>query len=258
VSTFEKPPRPPIEPRVERVVDRVAAALMEEGARAVILVGSHATGDATADSDIDLAAVGDGPHYRLEIQDALLVSVGWATAEEQIRRLSDPAWLGSHVPGWRHCVVLQDPDAVAAEIKQQALDWEWERATKECNEWVAANVAGLAEEVLKVVASLRTGDDLNAAAQRSVIAQRLAIALAIHRRILYGSENRLWSLVADELGARWSAAQASALGLTGDDLQASCRSALELFELAVHEVREVFNERQLAVVEHACRLAREL
>jgi hypothetical protein len=83
---------------------------------------------------------------------------------------------------------------------------------EECNEWVAANVTGRAEEVLKVVASLRAGDDLNAAAQRSVIAQRLAIAVAIHRRILYGSENRLWSLT-------------------------SCRSALELFELAVQEVR---------------------
>lgn len=47
-------------------------------------------------------------------------------------------------------------------------------------------------------------------------------------------------MVPRELGARWSAAQAAALGISGDDLQQSCRSALELFKLAVHEVREVF------------------
>jgi len=41
VQTFEKPLEPPIEPRVRRVVDSVAAALVEKGAEAVVLVGSH-------------------------------------------------------------------------------------------------------------------------------------------------------------------------------------------------------------------------
>jgi len=258
VETSEKSPEPPIEPRVRCVVDSITAALVEKGAEAVVLVGSHATGGATPISDSDIAAVGDGPPYRLEIQDALLVSMGWATAEEQIRRLCDPEWLGTHVPGWQHSVVLHDPDGVAADIKQQALDWRWERAKTQCDEWVAANVTGLAEEVLKLVASLRTGDDLNAAVLRSVLVHRLAAVMAIHRHLLYGSENKLWSMVAHELGASWGAAQAAALGVSVDDLQESCRSALELFELAAQEACEVFNERQLAVVDHARRLAREV
>ena len=247
-----------LDPAIGVVVDRVAAALASQGARAVVLVGSHVTGDATPDSDIDLAVIGDGPPYRLEIQDARLVAVSWADADEQRRRLYDPDLLGTHVPGWQHAIVLSDRDGIAERIRQEALDWRWEKVEADCDRWVAAWVTGLAEEVLKVVASLRAGNDLNAAMQRSVIALRLAKALAIHRRILCGSENRLWGVVADELGPSWRAAQASALGLDDADLEASCRSALVLFDLAVEEVRVLLDDRQRAVVDHARSLARAL
>ena len=90
-------------------IGRVVTALVEQGAEAVALVGSRASGDATADSDVDLAVIGEGPQYRLEIHHELLVSVGWAPAEEQRRRLYDPDWLGSHVPGWRQAVPPQRP-----------------------------------------------------------------------------------------------------------------------------------------------------
>jgi predicted nucleotidyltransferase len=247
-----------LDPAIGVVVDRVTAALASQGAQAVVLVGSHATGDAAPDSDIDLAVVGDGPPYRLEIQDARLVAVSWADADEQRRRLYDPDVLGTHVPGWRQAIVLSDRDGIAERIRQEALDWRWEKVEADCGRWVAAWVTGLAEEVLKVVGSLRAGNDLNAAVQRSVIALRLAKALAIHRRILCGSENRLWGIVADELGPSWRAAQASALGLDDADLEASCRSALVLFDLAVEEVRALLDDRQCAVVDHARSLARAL
>jgi predicted nucleotidyltransferase len=83
------------------IAERLAHSLAARGALAVALVGSHATGDATAESDLDLAVVGEGPHYRLEVHNGLLVSLGWATAEEQHRRLYDPVYLGTHVTGWR-------------------------------------------------------------------------------------------------------------------------------------------------------------
>jgi hypothetical protein len=83
------------------IAERLARSLAARGALAVALVGSHATGDATAESDLDLAVVGEGPHYRLEVHNGLLVSLGWATAEEQRRRLYDPVYLGTHVTGWR-------------------------------------------------------------------------------------------------------------------------------------------------------------
>jgi len=240
------------------LAEHLADALLEQGAEAVAVVGSWTTGDATEDSDLDLAVIGEGPHYRLEVHDGTLVSVGWATAEEQARRLYDPHWLGTHVHGWRHAVVLRDPKALAAGIKEEALKWGWVQVEVECDEWVAETVTGLAEEFLKLVASLRAGDDLTAAAQRSTLALRLPRAMAIRRRILYGSENRLWSLVADELGSEWREAQSSALGLDGGGFDEGCRSARRLFELAVHEAHDLLDQSQLGAVEYALRRARDL
>ena len=136
----------------------------------------HATGDATPTSDIDIAVVGDGSPYRLEVHEALLVSVGWAIAEEQVRQCVTPSCSAPTHPGWRHSVALHEPDGIAAGIKQQAVNSRRERVKTQCDEWVAANVTGLAEEVLKLVASLRAGDDLNAAVLRSFLVHRLVAA----------------------------------------------------------------------------------
>ncbi|HEV2745545.1 MAG TPA: hypothetical protein VGV91_20495 [Rubrobacter sp.] len=65
---------------------------------------------------------------------------------------------------------------------------------------MAEEITSLAEEVHKLVAALRDGHRTVAAVQRSVLALRPAQVLGVHRRILYGSENRLWDLVADAMG----------------------------------------------------------
>jgi predicted nucleotidyltransferase len=236
-----------------RTVERLARSLAEQGAQAVALVGSRATGEATAESDLDLALVGKGPHYRLEAHDGLLVSLGWAPAEEQRRRLYDPASLATHVPGWRQAVPLHDPEGVAAEIKREALAWRWELVAESCDRWVAESLTGYAEEVRKLEAALLRGERTKAAVQRSVLALRLPALLALHRRILYGSENRLWSLVARELGSEWDDAQSAALGLGGESLESSCEAAVRLFCLAVDKVRPLLDRRQLAVVDQVLR-----
>ena len=65
------------------VADELASALLDQGARAVALVGSRATGTATSVSDLDLAIVGERAGYRLEVHGGVLVSFGCATADEQ-------------------------------------------------------------------------------------------------------------------------------------------------------------------------------
>ena len=62
---------------------------------------------------------------------------------------------------------------------------------------MAEVVTGYAEEVHKLAAALRNGNRPLAAVQRSL--------LAVHRRILYGSENRLWDLASGVMGEEWVA-----------------------------------------------------
>ncbi len=243
---------------VKAVAEWLARSLAAEGAQAVALVGSHASGAATADSDLDLAVVGEGPHYRLEVRDGMLVALGWAPTEEQRRRLYDPAWLGTHVAGWREAVLLHDPEGLGAAIKEEAHAWTWEQVSDRVDEWVAESVTGFTEEVQKLVTSLAREHETIAAVQRSVLALRLAATLALHRRILYGSENRLWDIVAQEIGPAWRDAQAVALGVGGESLQDGSNAALQLFMLAAREVMPLFDERQRAVVEQGLQRAQIL
>jgi predicted nucleotidyltransferase len=239
--------------RVESIAGQLAESLATEGARAVALVGSFARGDALEGSDLDLAVVGQGPQYRLEVHDDVLVSLGWASAEEQRRRLYDPAILGLHVPGWREAVPLFDPEGLAAALQQEARSWTWGRVEDDCDAWAAERLCGYAEEVQKLVTGLHRGEETAAGVQRSLIAQGLARILAVHRRILYGSENRLWDVVAVEMGASWRDAQAAALGLGGESLAVGCEAALRLFTLAAEELRHLLDDRQHAVVLRALR-----
>ena len=71
-----------------------------------------------------------------------------------------------------------------------------------------------------------------------------------------GNQSRnFWYVVAREMGAAWSDAQAVAFGIGGESLEVSSRAALRLFRMAVDEVRPLLNERQLGVVDQASQQA---
>ena len=116
---------------------------------------------------------------------------------------------------------------------------------------MAEQVTGLAEEVLKIAGALRRRRTLSAAVQRDLLALRLAPVLAVHHRILYGTENVLWDTVGKRMGSDWRDVQAAALGTGGESLETGCAAAVELFRLAANSIWELLDEPQRAVVTHA-------
>ena len=240
------------------MAEEVAGELMKAGVRAVVLTGSHARGDATPQSDIDLYAIGDGPDYRLERRHEYLVSVSWRTEEHIVRAFESPPDVGGLVPGWRQAIVLADPSGVAAGLIGRARSWSWAVIGDQLlNEWVAEQLAGYAEEVHKLVSHLAQRKLQFAAVQRSLLALRLPVIMAVHKRILYDSENDLWDLVADRMDVDWAKNQVAALGLTGRPFHESCDGALALYVLACESASSLFDPRQKTVVDHACDLARQ-
>ena len=241
-------------PQILELARRVASELAADGAQAVVLAGSQIRDDATELSDIDLYAIGIGPSYALRVVSDRLVAVSWRTEDEERSALRHPASVGAVVPAWRTAHVLHDT-GVAERLQREAEAFEWTAIAAQCDAWVAETISGYAEEVLKLVAARRGDDRLLAAVQRLVLALRLPRIMAVHHRLLYETENRLWSQVAAAMGHQWSAAHTVALGLQpGEDAD---RAGLTLFELAVSEVRSLLTPRQRAVVDLALHAARE-
>lgn len=238
------------------VAREVADELVGDGAEAVVLVGSHARGDAGPESDVDVLVVGPREFsFRLERRGGLLFSVTSRPLEAYRKELTEPGLICAAVPGWREAVLLHDPDGMAVAVIEEARNWTWGPLERLCDGWVAEEISSLAEEVHKLCAALRGRRLTTAAAQRSVLAIRLAGVMAVRRRILYGSENRLWDLVSDAMGEGWRAAQSAALGLGDEGFGETCRAALRLYGLAADETHPLLDERQQRVVRHARKLS---
>jgi predicted nucleotidyltransferase len=237
--------------RTRKVIDRVARRLVSDGAQAVVLTGSHARGAATDDSDIDVTAIGEGPAYRMEVVDGELFSIAWRTVDGERAAMRDPARAGAAVPAWRSVEILHDPSGVASVLVTEARAWDWALIDDACDRWVAEEAAGYAEEVHKLVAARRRGDDLGTAVQRSVLALRLGPIMAVWCRLLYESENELWHLLADRLGEPWASTQRKALALDGADHAAATEAALRLYAIVAQTADPLLDDRQRAVVRRA-------
>ena len=154
--------------------------------------------------------------------------------------MDGPREVGAYVPGWREAVILHDPDGAADRLQQEAFAWTWARLGDRADGYVARALTGLAEEVAKLRASLARGRTLTAAVQRDLLAIGLAPIMAVHLRLLYGSENVMHAQVGERMGDDWRRAQAGAFA-------ADCDAAIQLYRIAADAVAPLLGQR--AVVE---------
>jgi predicted nucleotidyltransferase len=243
-----------VDDEIRALAGEVSKRLVEQGAKATLLTGSHARGQARANSDVDLFAVGEGPEGWMEVADGRLVAVYWWTPQEVRRRLMDPESALLTVRGLRDAVVLEDPTGVGAELQQEAREWTWEKIEREADAWVADKLVVWAEYVPKLTGALEADRLMDAAAVRAQLPVQLAELFAVRRRLTEESENGFWETVADAGGEEWRSALERALA-PGDEA-AGVEAAVELFRLLAEEVARLLDERQRAVVDYALTASR--
>lgn len=248
-------PTEKLDPKLGQVAKGVASRLAKEGALAVLLVGSFLRGDAHKESDVDLIVIGGGPSYRLERQAQYLFSISWRTQEQFRSVLDDPAEAVGAVLGWRRALILLDSNAVGRSLQEQAIDWNWSRVEGKCDAWVSEKVTGYAEDVQKLLGGLWLGRPLVAAAYRWILAFHLTEVMAVHHRILYEGDHDLFERVGATMRHRWQSIQQIASGVSDATFEQSCLAAMEMYSIAGSEVRHLLDERQTAVVAHACQVA---
>lgn len=177
-----------------------------------------------------------------------LVSASWRTEALVKASFEDIETAVQAIPGWRAASILADPAGIAESLQAAARAWSWERFEPGLVESTAATmITRFAEEVHKLARAMDRGDLVLAAVQRSVLARRLALPVAIHPRILFESENDLWRLGGETMGAEWIEAQ-----------KATCTAAVTLFALACESVRPAMSGTQQKAVDRAFRFERRI
>jgi predicted nucleotidyltransferase len=235
----------------------LVAELVAEGAQVVWLAGSYARGEPGPYSDLDVGVLAGerlrGPRA-FRLYHDVLTSIVWTTPESTRASFRDPAQVGGAIPGWREPLLLHDPDSVGASIRDEARAWTWDVAASRCDDWIAAQLTQLAEEVHKLLNALEAGHETNIAVRRNVLLQRLPLVMSVHRRLLYDSERRLWDVVAGAVGSEWIRHQAAASAPGDVALAASAASALALYRITATEASSVLRDEQRDVVKHTLSL----
>jgi hypothetical protein len=245
-----------LEGKARRTAEALASEIARESADAVILTGSWARGDAHPESDLDLRVVGDEKPKHLRRRDGFLVSIASQPLAQHRAAMNAPDEAGSIVPGWRSAAILHDSGGVAASLKEEAEAWTWDRIPSGvADAYVAKEITKLAEEAHSLFSNLDQEIWTGAAMQRSTIALETAPVMAVHHRLLYETEKKLWDLVAEKQGPEWEKAQERSLGEGGETFRDTCVAAFELFRLAAQTTAGLLDADQKEVVDHALTLS---
>ena len=230
------------------LAEKVASRLTTKGAHSVVVVGSIARDDHHKYSDVDIIALGAGPHHTLEVIDGCLVSISWRVPAAVRDSFDDPFVAGAAVPSWRGAVLIRDPNGVAASVQHAAHSWQWESIHTQCERAVAHEITEYAEEIYRIVGLRRAGRRRAAAGVRSAMLFPLCRAMAVHHRLMYDSENALWDLVGAAMGHDWIRDFDIAAGV---ERGAADLAVLSLYRLAAHRVDRTLSVAQRLVVASA-------
>ncbi|HKN07247.1 MAG TPA: nucleotidyltransferase domain-containing protein [Thermoplasmata archaeon] len=240
---------------VLEVVRGLADRLDPQGRSAVVLAGSWARGDAHEGSDVDLWVIGSREGEVVLERGGRHVSLHYATVAGERRRMRAPAHIGGVVPGWRSAMILRDPNGAAATLRSEARDFRWSSVRRACSDYIARQLVGWSEEVMKLLRALETGESETASVQRNLLANRMAFLRSVELEYLWGTENGLWERVAARAGPAFRSAQRAALGTEGESWRESCEAALRLYSLTARANLGVLRGERRRLVVEACRRA---
>lgn len=190
----------------------LTARFGEAGALALALTGSHARGSATTHSDVDLLRftadepTTDRERYHLWLLDGRLVSVTTTTFAAKRAELGRPATALWAVPGLRQARILYDPDGELAALIAEAHAFTWTpELRRAAADHVSDTLAGLVEEVHKLLGALERGDDSATLYAALGLQQGLTRAALVARGTLLSTENAYFAeaLRLAGAGTRW-------------------------------------------------------
>ena len=194
--------------------DEFLRALVDELAGkqtvAIILAGSHAQGEATPYSDVDLAhlvaAPLSGPDKRYYYRDGHLVSVATRPLAWFRVAVTRPEQAVFYVAGLREARILLDREGAFRAFQQELEHFSWTPLQEAANAYASSAMMHLAEVAHKVLSALVRGGRMSLFEATSGLWYALTQAVAVQRGVLAVSSHTHMRQVQEAVGtdAPWT------------------------------------------------------
>jgi hypothetical protein len=244
--------------------DEFLRALVDELAGkqtvAIILAGSHARGEATPYSDVDLAhlvaAPLCGPDKRYYYRDGHLVSVATRPLAWFRATVTRPEQAVFYVAGLREARILLDREGAFRAFQQELEHFSWTPLQEAANAYASSAMMHLAEVAHKVLSALVRGDRLSLFEATSGLWYALTQAVAVQRGVLAVSSHTHMRQVREAVGtdAPWTryhgvVAASDVHAARATSVEARAIAALCLYQETVALLRPVIRPEHREVAE---------
>jgi hypothetical protein len=173
--------------------------------RGIVLGGSHARGDATPYSDVDLACfVPDAfrpLHKRFLYREGHLISIGLKTLEGVKQQLAEPFQALWIVPGFRQSKVLLDKDGSMGQLKQMVENFTWDSLRREAIGFAGHILISDTEYVHKLFGNLWRGNLSGVAYTAQRLFDGATMAMALYCGVFITTDSLYYQEVESAVGS---------------------------------------------------------
>lgn len=204
--------------------DDLVTRFRAPGVVALVLMGSHARGDAGPFSDVDLVrfhaqgvATGSAETHLLGGHFVVVSDVYPDQIEESFQ---EPQQASTTIAGLRSALPLWDPDKYFSSVQERAKAFNWDEVMQDrADAWASSQMVGWIEEVQKGLAGLRTSHEGRLLNARFGLTWGMVNVLRVQRGVLVSGDNDLYPEVIQVVGAEsyWAALSRQAYGIDGGD-----------------------------------------
>lgn len=238
-------------------LDNLVGALVQEGADAVVLLGSVARQEDVAYSDLDIHALFETPpqdHQRIFYLADRLVAIGFVRWDHKEQAFRDPQTALWNIAGIQQSRILHDPEGRFAALQERAFAFDWSTLQEECSSSMGSRFYNLIEECHKIMGGLTTHNPEKCFFALEGLRWSLAEMGALASGVLIETENRYFSSIRDaHPDPEWRHHFDVTVGVTGMDPfdrgVAGLKLYLRSFELYGHHMQEAHQNTVLQAVQ---------
>lgn len=244
-------------------LDALVAELDDPGLSGIILGGSHARGDASEYSDVDLALFLANQHERrqkrLFYRDGRLVSASFKAVEVVRANIREPEAAIWTVPGLRPSIILLDKDGSIATLMKELAEFRWEPLQGAASSSASLDMGLAVEQVHKVLKETARGNMPGLSYACDKLVSSLTRVVAVQRGVMVLSDSTYYGQVQEAAGPAWARYHNLATGVEiapagTSPLLARAAAVLGLYAETLDLLRPHMRAEHLQVAEDAVRL----